>query len=120
WETDPDPMFDVDFENQTLDERIAYVLEAPQPNEPGEVFDYFNMGYAILGQVIQKVSGANYETYLRSILAKADIEDIWVGGGKRSDRRSKEVVYYPQDDLNAYPQDEEVEAVAGMVIASAV
>lgn len=34
--------------------------------EPGEQFRYNNSGYALLKQIVEKVSGASYETYLRT------------------------------------------------------
>ena len=62
----------------------------------GTTYSYYNMGFGILGKVIEKISGKAYEVYLNEVLAQAGITDIHVGGDK-SQRRSNEVVYYSQD-----------------------
>lgn len=116
WESDPDPMFTSSFSGQTLDQRIQYVLTSPQ-SEPGSKYSYFNMGYGILGKIIEVVTGKKYETFLKEVLAEADIHDIHVGGDK-SQRRTNEVIYYSQDGTNGYANDMEVIAAAGGVIAS--
>lgn len=116
WESDPDPMFSGSFSGQTLNQRIEYVLGSKQ-NEPGTKFSYFNMGYGILGKVIEKVSGKKFETFLKEVLAEADIHDIHVGGDK-SGRRPNEVIYYSQDGRNGYLNEMEVIAAAGGIIAS--
>ncbi|MEM3700092.1 MAG: serine hydrolase [Candidatus Bathyarchaeia archaeon] len=38
--------------------------------EPGEKFFYFNEGYTLLGMIIEKVSGMNYEDYVREKILK--------------------------------------------------
>lgn len=117
WESNPDPMFDGgEFSNMTLNQLIEYVLSSKQ-DVPGTNFSYFNMGYGILGKIIEKVSGKGYETYLKEVLAEANITDIHVGGG-RDQRRSNEVVYYSQDGYNGYANKMDVIAAAGGVIAS--
>lgn len=116
WTSNPDPMFTSSFSGMTLDQRISYVLTSPQ-NIPGRSYSYFNMGYGMLGKVIEKVSGKEYETYLKEVLAKAGITDIHVGGN-RAQRRSNEVVYYSQGGSDGYLNDMKVIAAAGGIIAS--
>lgn len=116
WTSDPDPMFSSSFSGQTLDQRIKYVLTSPQV-EPGTAYSYFNMGFGILGEVIEKITGKKYGDYLEEVLAKADITDIHVGGD-RSHKRPNEVVYYSQDGYNGYLNDMQVIQAAGGVIAS--
>lgn len=117
WIGDPDPMFaGGSFAGQTLEQLINYVLKSPQ-SEPGTKFSYFNMGYGILGKVIEKVSGKKYEVFLKEALAEAGITDIHVGGDK-SERRSNEVIYYSQNGYNGYVNDMPVIAPAGGIIAS--
>jgi len=117
WTSDPDPMFTSSFYGQTLEQRITYVLTTAAQSTPGTSFSYYNMGFGILGKVIEKVTGKDYETYLREVLATAGITDIHVGGD-RSQRRSNEVVYYSQDGTNGYGNDMSVVKAAGGVIAS--
>ncbi|NCB98864.1 MAG: class A beta-lactamase-related serine hydrolase, partial [Bacteroidia bacterium] len=85
--------------------------------EPGTTFSYYNMGFGMLGKIIEKVTGKDYETYLKEVLATAGITDIHVGGD-RSQRRTNEVVYYSQDGTNGYGNDMGVIKAAGGVIAS--
>ena len=116
WESSPDPMFTGSFSGQTLDQRINYVLSSAQ-NEPGTKFSYYNMGYGILGKVIEKTSGKKFETYMKEVLAEAGVTDIHVGKD-RGGKRTNEVVYYSQEGTNGYANDMEVIAAAGGVIAS--
>jgi CubicO group peptidase (beta-lactamase class C family) len=116
WTSDPDPMFTSSFSGQSLSQRIDYVLKSTQ-KEPGTSFSYYNMGFGILGKVIEKVSGKGYEAFLKEVLAEAGVTDIHVGGD-RSQRRANEVVYYSQDGMNGYGNPMDVIAAAGGVIAS--
>ena len=117
WTSDPDPMFTSSFYGQTLEQRINYVLTTATQSEPGTSFSYYNMGFGMLGKIIEKITGKDFETYLKEVLATAGITDIHVGGD-RSQRRSNEVVYYSQDGTNGYGNDMSVVKAAGGVIAS--
>lgn len=116
WTSNPDPMFTSSFRGWTLHQLIQHVLGLQQ-NIPGAGYSYYNLGYGMLGMVIEKVTGKPYEVYLKEVLAKAGISDIHVGGD-RSGRRPNEVVYYSQDGTNGYGNNMEVIAAAGGVIAS--
>lgn len=116
WTSNPDPMFTSSFSGQTLTQRVEYVLKSNQ-SEPGTAFSYFNMGFGMLGMIIEKISGKKYEVFLKEILAEAGVTDIHVGGD-RAGRRANEVVYYSQDGTNGYGNDMNVIAAAGGVIAS--
>lgn len=116
WTSSPDPMFTSTFKGQSLDERINYVLTSAQ-NEPGTAYSYYNMGFGILGKIIEKLSGKGYEQFLKEVLLTAGITNIHVGGDQ-SQRRPDEVVYYSQDGTNGYGNEMQVIAAAGGVIAS--
>lgn len=116
WVSNPDPMFTTSFSGQSLSQRIDYVLKSTQI-EPGTAYNYYNMGFGILGMIIEKITGKKYEVYLKEILSEAGVTDIHVGGD-RSGRRTNEVVYYSQDGTNGYGNDMNVIASAGGVIAS--
>ncbi|NLG85468.1 MAG: beta-lactamase family protein [Firmicutes bacterium] len=47
------------------DNWIKAVLEGPVQNEPGEAFNYCSAGFAILGEVIARITGMPYEEYVR-------------------------------------------------------
>lgn len=117
WTSDPDPMFTSSFYGQTLDQRINYVLTTATQAEPGTTFSYYNMGFGMLGKIIEKITGKDFETYLKEVLATAGITDIHVGGD-RSQRRTNEVVYYSQSGTNGYGNEMGVIKAAGGVIAS--
>ncbi|MDP3451648.1 MAG: serine hydrolase domain-containing protein [Bacteroidales bacterium] len=116
WTSNPDPMFTTSFKGQTLDQRITYVLNSTQ-NEPGSAYSYFNMGFGILGKIIEKLSGKSYEQYLKEVMALAGVTNVHVGGDQ-TQRRPDEVVYYSQDGTNGYGNEMQVIAAAGGVIAS--
>jgi len=117
WTSNPDPMFTSSFSGQTLNQRINYVLTTATQSEPGTSFSYYNMGFGMLGKIIEKVTGKEFEVYLKEVLATAGVTDIHVGGD-RGQRRANEVVYYSQDGTNGYGNDMQVIKAAGGVIAS--
>lgn len=121
WVSDPDPMFtsNANYAGKSLDERIRYVIKnVNQSTPPGARYSYYNLGFGILGRIVEKLSGKDFETYLKEeIHAKAGVSDIHVGGD-RSQRRPNEVVYYSQDGTNGYGNDMEVIKAAGGIIAS--
>jgi N-acyl-D-amino-acid deacylase len=49
----------------TPDQLISFMMGLPLDFEPGTQARYSNLGYIILGQVIEKVSGQRYEDYVR-------------------------------------------------------
>ena len=116
WPKSPDLMFDSPYYGKTLDQRIVLMLGSTQTT-PGVTYAYYNMGFGVLGKVIEKITGKNYEVYLKEILATAGVTDVYVGGDK-SQRRANEVVYYSQDGTNGYGNEMQVIAAAGGVIAS--
>ncbi|MBR4805989.1 MAG: beta-lactamase family protein, partial [Bacteroidales bacterium] len=72
------------------------------------------------GQIIEKITGKSYETYLREVTAKAGVKDMWVAKTKKADRRENECVYYSQTAGNdGYGNDMNVVGACGAVIASA-
>ncbi|MDR1864885.1 MAG: beta-lactamase family protein, partial [Bacteroidales bacterium] len=119
WISNPDPMFTTPYMNQTLDQLITYMLGLSQTYTPGATFSYYNMGFGVLGKIIEKTTGKTYEQYLKEeILQPAGISDIHVGAGSRSQKRGNECVYYPQGGYSAYDNNMPLIAAAGGLIAS--
>lgn len=116
WTSNPDPMFTAPYASNTLTQNIRYMLTTPQ-NTPGTSFSYYNMGFGVLGSIIEKVTGKKFEIYLKEVLSLAGINDIHVGGN-RAARRPNEVVYYSQNNTNGYNNNMEMIAAAGGIIAS--
>lgn len=52
------------FDYETWTNQIIIENKTPK-NNPGEVFRYSNVGYLILGKVIESASGMTYEDYIR-------------------------------------------------------
>ncbi|MDD3202085.1 MAG: serine hydrolase [Bacteroidales bacterium] len=118
WPTSPDPMFSSIRDGKTIDDLIRYILDQELINVPGSTYAYYNMGFGILGRVVEVVSGQPYETFLQNeVLKKMGITDIHVGGGE-SERLANECVYYSQDGTNGYGNPMQVIAAAGGIISS--
>ncbi|MCU0408940.1 MAG: beta-lactamase family protein [Bacteroidales bacterium] len=74
-----------------LDKRLHY--------NPGEGKAYSNLGYTILGLVIEKVSAMSYEAYCRKyILEPLGIYDMFIAGNLPAEKRPNEVTYYETTD----------------------
>ena len=60
---------------------IEFVLSKRLHFRPGTMSYYSNFGYAVLGKVIEKVSGLNYESYIQThVLYALGIFDMQLGG----------------------------------------
>jgi CubicO group peptidase (beta-lactamase class C family) len=61
---------------------------------PGLTFAYSNVGYLVLGKVIEKVSGMKYERYVQEkILKPYDIHDMHLGKNLLANKLEREVEY---------------------------
>lgn len=66
--------------------RIAY--------EPGTRYSYSNFGYALLGEIVEKVSGMPYEDFVLDMYAEAGVSETRLGRTRYEDRLPNEVRYY--------------------------
>lgn len=74
---------------------IRYALKRRLPYKPGTVYSYSNLGYTILGEVIEKVSGLPYEGYVSDyIFEPLGIYGMQIGGNLKEERCVNEVTYY--------------------------
>lgn len=63
-----------DFDLVERDELVARAMAAPLESAPGETYAYSNLGYSLLGAIVERVTGRDYETYLREeLLAPAGL-----------------------------------------------
>ncbi|MCE3259869.1 MAG: hypothetical protein K0S12_1510, partial [Bacteroidetes bacterium] len=93
-ENEPNPVGD-----STL---IRFSLRKGLHHTPGTYFSYSNVGYLVLGKVIEKVSGMNYETYLqKKIFSPLAIKDIHLGKNLLKDKYSRETEYACNDVTNS-------------------
>jgi CubicO group peptidase (beta-lactamase class C family) len=81
---------------------IRYVLKKPLDFSPGTRFSYSNIGYAVLGRVIEVVSGQSYEAYVQEhILHPLGILDMRLAHNFYADKELREVRYF--EDPNSTP-----------------
>nr|WP_319398220.1 serine hydrolase domain-containing protein [uncultured Carboxylicivirga sp.] len=74
---------------------IRFVLAKRLHFTPGESSYYSNLGFMILGQVIEKTSGIDYEKFIQTnVLYPLGIYDMQLGGSHRNERAESEVIYY--------------------------
>lgn len=63
--------------------------------DPGERMAYSNLGYLVLGRIIEEASGQKYEEYVRKqILSPLGIKEMQLGRALIEDRAKGEVRYY--------------------------
>lgn len=103
-----------------MPEVVARTLEVPLPVDlktiirfalsknlhftPGTGQSYSNLGYSILGLVVEKASGMDYETYCRiKILEPLGIYDMALGNNLPEDALPLEVSYYEVDNAPLKP-----------------
>jgi len=78
-----------------IDDVISYTLSRKLYYKPGQRYSYSNIGYGILGRVIEIVSGVPYEDYvILNILKPAGIHDMHIGKSFKHDKYPNEVKYY--------------------------
>ena len=74
---------------------ISFMLGQPLDFDPGTRYAYSNLGYCILGRIIEEKSGQPYEMYVKEhVLDKLGIADMQIGGSLVKDRTEGEVRYY--------------------------
>ncbi len=74
---------------------IRFVLNKRLHFTPGQSSYYSNLGYMILGEVISKASGMDYEEYIKTnLLYPLGIFDMRIGGSHLHERAELEVKYY--------------------------
>ncbi|MCB0526172.1 MAG: serine hydrolase [Lewinellaceae bacterium] len=97
WDQDGDPI----TQNQgwNMGTYITKTLDNyPLDNQPGQVYDYSNFGFALLGRVIETKTGKTYENWVKdNILTPCGIKGMSIGGSTLAQRKPNEVKYYGQD-----------------------
>jgi CubicO group peptidase (beta-lactamase class C family) len=74
---------------------IRYALTRKLNYKPGSRYSYSNLGYSILGEIIEKITGMDYEDYVQlSLLQPLGIRDMQIGQGYYEEKAPREVKYY--------------------------
>ncbi len=83
---------------------VRFALNKNLHYTPGRGRSYSNLGYAILGLVIEKASGMTYQEYCRKhILEPCGIYDMNLASNLRTERQPYEVTYYEPPDAILKP-----------------
>lgn len=89
---------------------VRFMLGRPLDFEPGARTAYSNFGYAVLGRLVEEVTGRRYEAFVReAVLEPAGAEGIEVGRSFPADRPDDEVSYHhpgPPGPVPAIPPAE--------------
>ena len=119
-----DPTF-FDPSSNAVDTIKWYIRKEPLKYPPGQHYAYSNLGYGILGQVIEKVSAEPYPQFVQQeVFSRCGITDMRVMGNTRAERAPGEVIYYGATDragrwTNPYNMNVSRFASAGGWIGSA-
>lgn len=82
-----------------IDSYIKFVTTHRLHFEPGSRSVYSNLGYIILGKVIEKVAGTDYESFVKNeVLKPAGITDMHIGHSFFEEALPEEVKYYQPED----------------------
>ncbi|HLK97914.1 MAG TPA: serine hydrolase domain-containing protein, partial [Hymenobacter sp.] len=83
---------------------IRYALSQPLDFPPGTRYAYSNVGYCVLGRVIEKLTGLAYEEYVTtSILHPLGIEMMRIGASVPTTAETEEVRYYAASNQPLVP-----------------
>lgn len=81
------------------------MLTRPLGYQPGKSRQYNNFGYMLLGMIIEKVTGQDYEKWInKEILEPADCRDMHLAFTYYKDKYPNEVRYYMQDNDPLVPE----------------
>jgi CubicO group peptidase (beta-lactamase class C family) len=83
---------------------LKFALSKRLQYTPGTAKAYSNLGYSVLGLIIEKVTGMPYEEYCRkNILEPIGIYDMSIAGNLPSEKAPFEVTYYEPREFGRKP-----------------
>jgi N-acyl-D-amino-acid deacylase len=86
----------------SADAIIRYMLGQPLSFDPGTRYAYSNFGYAVLGRIIERITGASYAQFVQeAVLAPAGVTRMRLGRSLHGDRAPGEVHYYDRATVNS-------------------
>lgn len=87
-----------------VDEIIRFMTARPLDYEPGSKTVYSNFGYAVLGRLIEEVTGEGYEAFVKEeVLAPIGVSRMMLGRAFADERPNDEVSYYHPPPPTAVP-----------------
>jgi len=79
----------------SFDQIMTYTLQSPLSYQPGKKYSYSNLGYVILGKIIERKSGMPYQDYVTmNVLKPVGIHDMHLGHSFYHEKFQNEVKYY--------------------------
>lgn len=108
-----DPMYEMDrLKNElgvsrlTKKHIVRYMWNQPLQNAPGAVESYSNFGFLLLGLVIEKATGQSYVVAIRELVTEPiDAGEVFLSSSVRGNRKSREVFYPQENQLNLHLRD---------------
>lgn len=86
----------------TAEQLISYAMAKKLNHEPGTVSSYSNLGYCLLGRVIEEITRQPYDKYTQvNMLGKLGITDTRIASSQVHERAANEVKYYTPDAATA-------------------
>ena len=87
-----------------LDLITQFMLSQKMLAEAGTVFDYSNFGYCLLGRIIERKTGIDYESYLKgNIFNFLGIREIQLSKNYKKNKQPLEVSYYEHQGVKSRP-----------------
>lgn len=88
----------------TEENLIRFLLQKGLNTAPGTAYNYSNIGYLILGEVIEEISGMSYEDYVKNaVLSPLGICDMHLGKNLLANKMEREGEYIaPNNTLSSY------------------
>jgi N-acyl-D-amino-acid deacylase len=100
---------------------ITFMMGVPLDFAPGSEYEYSNVGYVILGRIVEKVSGQPYETFVKKhVLEPAGLSQPFVSHGDRAYKKGEARRYLAGTSILLPPMDLPMVQAAGGWEASAV
>ena len=79
----------------SFDHVLQFALSRRLSSKPGNRYSYSNLGYAILGEIIERKSGMPYQDYVvMNLLKPLDIHDMHIGKSYYHEKYPNEVRYH--------------------------
>lgn len=82
---------------------VRFMQGEPLDFDPGTRTAYSNVGFNVLGRLIEHLSGQSYERFVTDMLKPAGIKTMAIGGTTLKERMEGEVRYYSPPGLEARP-----------------
>ena len=96
-----------DWTEISLAEEVAGIAALPAVGEPGEAFVYSDLGYSVLGRVVEVVDGAEFDDVVRRrIFGPLAMDDSWILPS--ADAASRMAVTYEMADGSIRRNDAEM------------